>query len=494
MLALFLAQPGRWAGVARADDPLDLIPAEAQLCWLSQPAPTGTQPPAVAKLAAWLDLGSRLVGKPLQGSALLWLRSFEAFGEVIKYPHALALIDAQAKPVGEGGSKRVDKMQVALVIDAGEDRAFVPRMIQRIINEQADTDSAVLTSRQAGPWKYQVLHDKRMEDWAVVAWGDMGRYTVVTLGEGVWEQVAKLAGGEGKPLSKDAWLAGHRKRGAETTRGGGGSGTAGATTAPRSAGGCVEVILNARGICERLDPVVANRATDFFAAWDANDVDRAHWTIGFEGRALYCRARFLRDGRDIERVFADPSVQPSPLRDAIPDTADYAIFHVPARKFIPQLLNSLVATRGELLRDEVVRRWGEIEKKLEFSGQRDVLDHLGDYVALHNDPPHPLGLPFMVTMVVEIKEEPTKVRETVDKMCRGWQAALEKANIDRPVPNPLVVTRDPDGVWYMQIGLAGPAWTVTDRFLIASWSPTALRMYMEHAGERLGRRIAAGGP
>ncbi len=34
---------------------------------------------------------------------------------------------------------------------------------------------------------------------------------------------------------------------------------------------------------------------------------------------------------------------------------------------------------------------------------------------------------------------------------------------------------------------AGPAWTVTDRFIITSWSPTALRSYLAKAGDKVGQ-------
>jgi hypothetical protein len=37
------------------------------------------------------------------------------------------------------------------------------------------------------------------------------------------------------------------------------------------------------------------------------------------------------------------------------------------------------------------------------------------------------------------------------------------------------------------LGLAGPAWITTDRFVIVSWSPLALREYLADAGAAVGR-------
>ena len=35
--------------------------------------------------------------------------------------------------------------------------------------------------------------------------------------------------------------------------------------------------------------------------------------------------------------------------------------------------------------------------------------------------------------------------------------------------------QEPDGVWYIKAGLLGPAMCVTDRYVVFSWSPRALR-------------------
>lgn len=37
------------------------------------------------------------------------------------------------------------------------------------------------------------------------------------------------------------------------------------------------------------------------------------------------------------------------------------------------------------------------------------------------------------------------------------------------------VKRDDEGIWYIQAAIPGPALKVTDRYLVISWSPQALR-------------------
>lgn len=100
-----------------------------------------------------------------------------------------------------------------------------------------------------------------------------------------------------------------------------------------------------------------------------------------------------------------------------------------------------------------------------------------------------------MTTLTEIRREPDKVRQTIDTMCQAWRAAQLKRAAQSDEPNIWNVERDGPGIWYLQYGpiggpawFAGPAWTVTDRFIITSWSPTALRSYLEKVGNRVGQR------
>ena len=179
------------------------------------------------------------------------------------------------------------------------------------------------------------------------------------------------------------------------------------------------------------------------------------------------------------------------LREAIPSDVNYAVFKVSPRRLIPMLVESLVATRDRRTRENIRRQWELIQQHREFDAQRDLLDNLGDHIVLHNYPPHPLNIPLTVTILFEIRKEPRLVRETIDKMCRGWKAGLEQTAERTGEPNLLSLRQDDDGIWHLQIGfIAGPAWTVTDRFVITSWSPAALRDYLTRAGAAAGNRRA----
>jgi len=466
--------PGRQPPTARAEpppvaEPLDLVPAESLLCWYGRPFPD-TQAGSGEPSALWtvLQLGPRLVGTALDPQSKLYARGIEAFGLAIRYPHAFVLIDTQAKPVASDPRvPRVDRLRFAAIVQAEEQAEAFVRVIQAAVNEQTDTQKATLTRRQAGPWSYQELRDSRLPEWCVIAWGRMGAHFVLTVGPDVWATVAAVAAGQAPALSRADWLASVRGE--------------------RGRKALVEIIVAAQDIRQRLDPFVDGRATDFFRAWHAENLERAHWALGFEGPALYCVAHFMEGGTVRERIYADPQTREPYLLATIPDTARYAIYRIIPTRVIPSLVGGYLATQGRDMQRRAADLWNAIQADAGFDAQRDILAQLGEYVVMHNDPPHPLHIPLAMTILAEIRGEPQRVRESLEKACRGWQAAWDRQAADRGAPNTARLERDSAGIWYLKYGpVAGPAWIVTDRFVVVSWSQWALRSYLEKVGDRAG--------
>lgn len=464
LIGVLLARAG--AG----QEPLDLVPAEALLTWHGRPfpdtRPVSEEPTAIGAL---IDVGTRIAGRPLDQRGQLTMRLLEALSLMVRYPHALALIDAQARPLeSDGRSRKVDKLKSVMIVRTGESSAPFRRIVQKVINEQTGTTYATLSLREAGRWKYQELRDSRLPEWCHIAWGEIDEFFVLTLGQDVWPAVAAVAEERAPSLARDAWV-----RSARAGRG----------------AGLIEIVVSARAIRERLDPFVHGRASDFFEAWDALEVERAHWSLGFEGRAMYCLAHFASAGTTRSRLYADPQRREPELMAVIPEGARYALYRVPLERIIPQFISSLYVTRGREYRARAAEIWEQLQAEQGFDAGRDLLAHLGENVVLHNVPPHPLHLPLMFTMLLEIRDEPQQVRATLEKIGLAWQAALQQAAERSGQPGLLSVQRDPDGIWYVQFGpIASIAWTATDRFVITSWSPHALREYLQSAGSSTGAR------
>ena len=109
-----------------------------------------------------------------------------------------------------------------------------------------------------------------------------------------------------------------------------------------------------------------------------------------------------------------------------------------------------------------------LEASAGLSIEKDILSHLTGPVVVHNYPPHALKLPLAWTILVPIDGDPTALRNHLDRFLEVIRQKLLQKNT-------VQLRRDSNGVWYIQYGLTGPALTVTDRWLMVSFSPEALR-------------------
>ena len=462
------------AGMARADggkEPLEVIPAKGLLCWKGLPlpelegAPIGGSP-----LATLIDAGTRIAGSPLKPTEQITLRILETLGIIFHYPFAVSLIDATAKEISpERHGARLDKLRLVIAVKTNGKSEPFRRIIQKAVNEQTDAGIAHLEVKHAEKWKYQELSDERLPDWCVVAWGEMDGLFVMTLGVDVWPQIAAVAAGKQPSLAADPWITAVRSQ---------------QKTEP-----LIEVFVSARDIRKRLDPFVQGRATAFFKSWHAEDSDMAHWALGFEDRALFCVVNHRQGNGTQRRVYAHPKFATAQLKQAIPDESRYAVYRIDMEDFLPQLIGSYYATQDDEARQAAEKIWNDIQTKLGVDAERDALAHLGKNIVLHNYPEHPLHLPLAFTALIEIKSEPDKVRNTLETLCNSWQEECDELAAESGFINTGALTRDDDGVWYIQFPFFnGLAWTFTDRYIITSWSPWALRQYLDKAGDAVGKR------
>lgn len=460
----------------RPQDPLDLIPAESLAVWKSIPIPGEPRHSELQTGSTFIDLIRRVVGAGLDARAKLTLRIYEMINLARDYRFAVACIDASARSTRpDGGGTHADRLKIVFVAETGGDSLPFLRIVGKTVQELTDAGAATLEKKTVAGVPYQELHDTRLPDWCRVAWGNYDGYFVLTLGDDVWPQIVAVAGGEQPSIGTDPWV---RQRRAATR------------DEP-----LVEIIAATRRIREQLDPFVMNRATGVFRAWGADDIDQMHWAIGFRGPSLYCRATFREGESTTSRVLADAAYRDERLARTIPEESRYAVFRLSAAQVLTRIVNCYYAAQSEEEYEEAARRWRQIQRELGFDAQRDVLDRLGESIVMHNYPRHPLRVPMMFTALYEIESEGPAVAATLDRLCAAWLEAIQRALDEAGDTAPPVLRRDADGVWYLQLGpVSGLAWIFTDRFIITSWSPTALRDYLSKVpAEVVGRPAAAGG-
>lgn len=459
------------ASAASAREPVDFVPADSLACWSGRPFPDTSA--ADGESSTWqmlLELGSRIAstsGPQLNTGTRLTVRAAEFFNLMIQYPHAVTLIDAQAKPLeSDPRARRVDQLRFAAIVKCDKNTEPFLRIIQKTVNEQTNADAATLQNMRTRGWRYQLLRDGRLPQWSTIAWGFIGDFFILTIGEDVWPEIASVAAGDRTSISAEPWFAAARM--------------------PNRHEALIEIFVAAGAIQQRLDPFVAGRASAFFKAWDAGALERAHWALGFEGRALFCIAHFRVGDETVKRLYADPKTRTPRLLATIPPEARYAIYDIPTQRMLPRLFRGLIAMQGPEAKANIERIWAEIQAEYEFNVERDLLPNLGNHVVLHNAPPHPLRIPLAMTTLTEIRQHPDRVQKTIEAFCTAWRDKLDEV-IERGGAPPFTLRRDDDGVWSMRFGpIAGPAWTVTDRFLITSWSPLALREYLAKVPKAVG--------
>src|SRR5690606_38147535 len=124
-------------------------------------------------------------------------------------------------------------------------------------------------------------------------------------------------------------------------------------------------------------------------------------------------------------------------------------------------------------RERFGRSWAVLETQFNFDVETGLFDQLGDHLIFHTFPQHPLGIPLLGTVWIQIDGDREQVARTIDGMMLAWQ---EYANRPAAGPQPRFrltpqIHRDPDGVWYLQLGLLGPALAATDGWIVIIFSP-----------------------
>lgn len=461
------------ASLLRAAPITDLVPAEALVVYTAKPY-------------AWLDSGSQsgdaATTQPAQSiaSILGFLNAAglipsegQVFADIAgalpllgRFEHALILLDVSCKEIvirpetkDEASivSLRLDRLQAAAVFRTdGQQRAVVDQL-NRVIGRYTNRDLAELSSHEVEGFSYQRLRDKRLTGWAVWEWGRMGDFYVVTFGEGAFDKIAAACKSKAPRLADSKWFRSASKR-------------------TRGEKAVAQWFIALTRLREQLGPAAEARVSKVMTALEADGVTNDLWTIGVEGRALTWFRCYERDGKNVFHTYSDPTLYPPHHRKIIPDAAQHlAVINVPTSWLVDNLPRAWVASQSP----SNVRKWKRIWRRLEQDTGIDIngnlIDHLGDTVILFDYPPHPLRVPFALTTAIEIND-PKAVRQAVDAILGAWSQYLdERAERNRTVLVRVKVIRDPDGVWFLQAGILGPALTVTDRYLVLSWSPQALR-------------------
>ncbi len=377
-----------------------------------------------------------------------------------RHEFALALLDISGtappstSPTASQPSFRLEQLQAVLVLRTHGRNDAVLTTLNRIISRYTNDAVATLTTQPVGPYEVQRLRDRRAPDWAVCEWMTTDNLFIVTYGAGAMQHVVAAFSGDSAALAADPWFRSAQVR-CDALR------------------GWVSITLNHRQAEQRLPDVTLARLRAVMGSFGNTGDDRELWIVGLDGREWTLRRICRRGLRDIFADYTPHRAGDRALRERIPAGAKhYAILRLPLRRLIENAAAAVLAAQRQTRADAMRRWWAATESDSGVDIDAEILPRLGNELILFDYPPHPLRVPFALTLAVPIRE-PERVRAAVDAACTAWSRYLQSKK-----SSPLLamsINRADDGLWFLQAGIVGPALKVTDRFIVLSWSPQALR-------------------
>ncbi|MBE7507731.1 MAG: hypothetical protein HS101_15810 [Planctomycetia bacterium] len=454
---------------------MDLVPSDALVVYAAKPysflmgeSPTQsdgeTKGPTVSLTSI---VGFLNAAGLIPGDGQVYADIISALPLLGRYEHALALLDVSTKLVQPAGDDdqtgtqkkilRLDRLQVAVVFRTGENCKPVTDQLYRVMSRYTNRDVAALSTHKTGDYEYQRLVDERLKEWAVWEWGTIGDCFVLTFGEGAYDRLVSVASGKTTSMSRNDWY----RRGAEQTH----------------VGDCfAHWVTDFTQLRERLGEAAEGRVARVAAALQADDIRQDMWAVGIEGRALTWRRYYRRGSEDVTRLYSDPSLYSKEHLRIVPDEArHFAIIKVPTRWLVDNLPRAWVAAQSESNYRKWKTAWQRLEQERGLDIGGNLIEHIGETVILFDYPEHPLRIPFALTIAIEI-DNGRAVSAAINSLLEAWSRYLdERAERNKTVLARVSVKRDDEGIWYLQAAIPGPALKVTDRYMVISWSPQALR-------------------
>ncbi|MCK6485409.1 MAG: hypothetical protein L6R00_14880 [Phycisphaerae bacterium] len=472
------APPAPPVASAPADELLDLarfIPADSVAVYFGRPLKGDVRATSSAAVASGPSV-SRFIGALgasglLGGEGQLYADVVGALPLLGEFPHAVTLIDVE---VGRGDADdltnepsdpddraaervQLQRLAAAVILRTAGRNEEVLAQLNRLAARYTNQQDARISQRRLDGDSYNHLADRRLPEWCALTWGRVDDGYVIAFGEGAFESVLAARRGRVRRLGDDEWFVRAHER-----------------TAGRRA--LAEWHIHFARLRERLEAVTQRRLYAVLDALDARTFERDLWTLSLEGRAMACRRVFRAEGIDRMRAYSEPAAFPAEHRRRIPPEARrFAIIEGPTRWLLKNVPSAWIAGRHYRHVREIEAWWRRLQAECGIDVERQLLSHLGAQVIVCDYPPHPLGIPFALTIAVAI-DQPDEVRGALDAILTVWSRRLETENQKAIVEAlKLRAVRDADGVWYLQAGILGPALCVTRHYLVISWSPQALR-------------------
>lgn len=447
--------------------PSDVVAAYFSFMGGSTPAslsqPNAGSPP---RTLAVLELGGMLADQAFRLGLLsqvdecsrMWIDALAAAATVWDHPLTIILFDVSARARRDGGHE-LAHLQAALVVLTRGANNRIEQRIQHLLTTYTSTAHTRLATTTRHGTSVYTLTDGRLPSWARISWGRQGDYFVVAVGDGAFSRVVETLEHQAASLAHDPWFA----RAADARQM---DRKVDGATRPASTMG---LYISFNALRDGADPVLADKMDRVQNALGLSGAHRAFVTVGRRGRAVVMKGSVRHADTEDIRVLADPKPAGRLRPPAIPEEAEcYAVLPFDPGTVFTAFRDAYIASRSPRAADDCRRFWRTLEETAGVSLESDILARLGGPILVHDFPRHALRLPFTWTIVLPIQRNAGTLRGGVDALLASARTRLDEVG-------GIQLRRADDGIWYLQYGLIGPAVGMSQRFLVISFSPYAVR-------------------
>jgi len=439
------------------------LPGNVMAAYFGRPSPTPAQGPqtqTLNQLAMWIMTLKSMGIIPQEGQIFADIAA--TLPMLGQRPYAIALLDISAKELAPG-SYRLKDMRAVLIVDTQGSQVAYDRRIRDLLATYTDAENGRIEALQIGEVGYHRLTDRRLTDWAVIEWAAVGDLLIVSVGQGAFEQVIDHVVRDTVSLAKDPWFQfAHRRC--------------------RGPAGKIEIDADLGHLKARLNEIIVGRTFNVLRELKLHDTQRLLWTLGFEGRAL--RSEIMTresNNRNRYQILVGKELATPEVLAAIPAQASsYAVFRFPLADGFKQARQAYLNSRSFDARQRLSNGWARMEEEFGFDVESGLIEHLGDHLIIHTYPAHPMGLPILSTIWIQHKGPTSAVAQTVNRMMAAWQNYMNTPTETAPSIFSPRINRTEDGIWFLQLGLIGPAVALTDEWIVISFSPYAVRTNVAH--------------
>jgi hypothetical protein len=431
------------------------IPHDCVAAFLFEPAPRDSerqrQPSFLRTAPAILDQVQTMgLLRDADISLRVALDVIAAVAEVVEFPWTLVLLDIEASE-RENGGHRLSRIHAALVVRTDGAHETFERRIQSLLDRYANQQESALEVEEVEGDKRYSLHDRRLPSWAGLRWGRIGDWFVAAIGEGSFERVAAAV--REPTAARNALEADFR--------------ASWDNRPDRFAALYLDMDRLLRGADSRLAAKIG-RARNAIGLKDAT---HAAWTIHGKDRAVEVLGS-VRRGEIVERtILAGSQFRGVDRPPWVPRRAEFfTLIDVNPRAVLHGLSEAYLASRSPDGQDRVKNFWRRLQESSGVSIENDLIGRLAPPIVIHDHPPHAFHLPLW-TVQIRIGGDAAALRVGLDRLLEHIQSELVR-------PGGWSLQHEPDGVWFVQYGLAGPALSHNDQWMVLGFSPAAVRQVL----------------